>query len=66
MPRRPMHHNAPALKRVSYLVDEDEAAQLAAEMPAADGASGSGARLWRPPSSCCMPSHPACNHTLHA
>jgi hypothetical protein len=43
-----MHHNAPALKRVSYLVDEDEAAALAAEMPPVDGASGSGARLASP------------------
>ena len=40
-----MHHNAPHLQHVHYLVGEGEAEALRASMPPAEGASDSGAQL---------------------
>ena len=43
--RRPLHHNAHALRNVDYMVDEDELVRMSRSAPPCDGESDLGGRL---------------------
>lgn len=43
--RRPLHHNAHALRNVDYMVDEDELVRMSRSAPPCDGESDLGQQL---------------------
>lgn len=54
---RPLHHNARALRNVSYMVDDAELPDILANLPPCDGASDEGECIWRASPGSALTSH---------
>ena len=54
---RPLHHNANALRNVSYMVDDAELPDILANLPPCDGASDEGECIWRASPGSALTSH---------